>query len=287
MFGYVKPFKPELKIKEFDTYQAVYCGLCHQLGKTFGPFAKLTLSYDFTFMALMSLALKEEFCGFKKTVCMANPLKKKNCCVPSQETKFVGACAMMLFYYKLKDNILDSVFYKKLLYYPILPFASFARKKALKFYPELDSIFSNMMKSQITLEKQKEESIDKASEPTAKALETAFSMLSDNEKQTRVLSRFGYLLGRWVYLLDALDDLKSDDKKGNYNAFLVKFKVDKLTDDKHKEILEYGKGALNITTAELANSYELLELYRYKSILDNIIYLGLKKSAETVLDGGI
>ena len=81
--------------------------------------------------------------------------------------------------------------------------------------------------------------------------------------------------------------MKSDDKKGNYNAFLVKFKVDKLTDDKHKEILEYGKGTLNITTAELANSYELLKLYRYKSILDNIIYLGLKKSAETVLDGGI
>ena len=60
MFGYIKPYKPELKVKEFDTYQAVYCGLCRQLGEAFGPFAKLTLSYDFTFLAMAAMALRED-----------------------------------------------------------------------------------------------------------------------------------------------------------------------------------------------------------------------------------
>ena len=281
MFGYVKPFKPEMKIKEFDTYKAVYCGLCHQLGRVFGPFAKLTLSYDFTFAAVLSLALKENFCGFKKAHCMATPLKRKECAVPCDETKFVSASAMMLFYYKLKDNIKDSGFFKKILYLILLPFAAFARKKAKKLYPALDGVFSDMMKEQFLLEKEKTVSLDKAAEPTAKALGKVFEEF--DEAQGRVLGRLGYLLGRWIYLLDALDDLKDDAKTKNYNPFLMKFDAYNLTEEKEKEILEYGKGALNVTVAELANAYELLNLYRYKSILDNIIYLGLKNSAETVL----
>lgn len=281
MFGYVKPFKPELKMKEFDTYKAVYCGLCHQLGRVFGPFAKLTLSYDFTFAAVLSLSVKEKFCGFKKTHCMANPLKRKDCAVPCDETKFVSASAMILFYYKLKDNIKDSGFLKKVLYTLLLPFASVARKKAKKLYPSLDDIFSRMMKEQFLLEKEKTQSIDKAAEPTAKALEEVFAEFDDT--QSRPLRRMGYLLGRWIYLLDALDDLKDDAKTKNYNPFLIKFDAYNLTEEKEKEILEYGKGTLNVTVAELANAYELLNLYRYKSILDNIIYLGLKNSAETVL----
>lgn len=281
MFGYVKPFKPELKIKEFDTYKAVYCGLCHQLGKVFGPFAKLTLSYDFTFAAVLSLALKENFCGFKKTTCMANPLKRKDCAVPCDETEFVSACAMTLFYYKLKDNIKDSSFLKKVIYITLLPFASVARKKARKLYPFLDEVFGNMMKEQFILEKEKNVSIDRAAEPTAKALELVFSEF--DKEQERPLGRMGYLLGRWIYLLDALDDLKKDAKTKNYNPFLIKFDAYNLTEEKKEEIIEYGKGALNITVAELAKAYELLNLYRYKTILDNIIYLGFKKSAENVL----
>jgi len=281
LFGYVKPFKPELKMKEFDTYKAVYCGLCHQLGRVFGPFAKLTLSYDFTFAAVLSLALKENFCGFKKATCMANPLKKKDCAVPCDETEFVSASAMMLFYYKLKDNIKDSKFFKRILYLAILPFASLARKKAKKLYPTLDEIFSDMMKDQFLLEKEKAVSIDRAAEPTAKALEKVFEQF--DKTQDRALGRMGYLLGRWIYLLDALDDLSDDAKSKNYNPFLMKFDAYNLNEEKKKEILEYGKGTLNITVAELARAYELLNLYRYKTILDNIIYLGLKNSANEII----
>ena len=285
LFGYVKPFKPELKVKEFDTYQAVYCGLCHQLGKAFGPFAKMTLSYDFTFVAVLSMALREDFCGFQKTRCMANPLRKKTCLVPSEDMAFVSSCAMVLLYYKVKDNIHDSVFFKKLGCYFLLPFASSARKKALCHYPELDAIFSRMMEDQFDLEQKKTVSVDAAAEPTAKALQTAFSMLGEEEASKRVLSRLGYLLGRWIYLLDALDDLDADAKTGSYNPFLLKFDVRCLDEEKKKEILDYGKGTLNITAAEMATTYELLKLHRYKTILDNIIYLGLKASADHVLSG--
>ena len=85
--------------------------------------------------------------------------------------------------------------------------------------------------------------------------------------------------------MDALDDLEDDAKTGSYNPFLLKFSASSLSEERKKEILNYGKGALNITVAEMGTTYELLELYRYKTILDNIIYLGLKASAESVLSG--
>ena len=57
LFGYVKPFKPDLRVRELETYKAVYCGLCGQLGEAFGPAARLTLSYDFVFLAMLHYAV--------------------------------------------------------------------------------------------------------------------------------------------------------------------------------------------------------------------------------------
>ena len=83
MFGYIKPYKPEMKVREFDTFKAIYCGLCKQLSHVFGPFASLTLSYDFTFMAAVSLSMRDECGGFKKCACVANPFKKKRVPLPA------------------------------------------------------------------------------------------------------------------------------------------------------------------------------------------------------------
>ena len=53
MFGYIKPFQPELKVREAEDYKAIYCGLCKELGRSYGIFARMTLSYDFAFMAML------------------------------------------------------------------------------------------------------------------------------------------------------------------------------------------------------------------------------------------
>lgn len=284
MFGYIKPFKPELKVKEFDTYQAFYCGLCRQLGEAFGPFAKLTLSYDFTFLAMVAVGLRQNFCGFGKARCMANPLKKKVCAVPCADLSFVASCAMILFYHKLRDNLCDSGFWKRLLYYPLLPFAAAARKKARKRFPEVDEIFSTMMTEQLALEKAKTSSVDRAAQPTAEAMSKMLQLIAEDESQKRILDRFGYLIGRWVYLMDALDDLEDDCRSHGYNPFLLRLGEVSPTDAQLAEIRQYGQGVLNITVAELGVTYELLEWQRYKSILDNIIYLGLPQSAKVVLE---
>ena len=256
-----------------------------EAGCHFGPFAKLTLSYDFTFIAMLAMALGQEFHGFCKGRCMANPFKKKNCAAPSPELSLVAASAMVLFYHKVRDNLHDARGIGKLKYLPLLPFASSARKKAKKRYPQVDEAFASLMNRQFALEKQHTKSIDAAAEPTAAALQKMMPLLSEDPEEKRVLERFGYLLGRWVYLMDALDDLEDDAKHRSYNPFLERWGITdrKSPDEAQKaEIIAYGRGVLNVTVAELGVTYELLELKRYKLILDNIIYFGLPNSAEEI-----
>ena len=279
MFGYIKPYKPEMKMKEFDTFKAIYCGLCKQLSHVYGPFASLTLSYDFTFVAAVSLGLRDNPCGFQSCRCAANPLKKKACTVACGDLHFCASAAMLMIYYKVKDDLADSGVFQKIARLCILPFVSHARKKAMAAYPEIDAIISSAMQKQAEVERDGTAGIDRAADPTALALGRICEYLSDDPVQKKVLNRFGYLLGRYVYFADALDDLPQDKKSGGYNPFLVKCKEEKMSDE---EIQEYAKSVINLTVGEIAPAYELLDLKRYKSILDNIIYLGLHDEIRTI-----
>ena len=81
MFGYVRPQKSELRVREYEAYRAVYCSLCRQLGKSYGMFARMTLSYDCTFFALWLMALHKKCLGFREGRCVVNPLKKCGACI--------------------------------------------------------------------------------------------------------------------------------------------------------------------------------------------------------------
>lgn len=281
MFGYIKPYKPEMKVSEFDTFKAIYCGLCKQLSHVYGPFSSLTLSYDFTFISTISLALSKDCTGFKRCACVANPLKKKACHNPSKELTFCAGAAMLMIYYKVIDNLHDRGFIGKLKCIPILPFAWFAKRRATKLYPNVNEIIKSAMKAQAKIEKSDNVSLDRAAHPTAEALALICEELSEDAVQKKILNRFGYLIGRYVYFADALDDLDDDMKKKEYNPLIKKFLGENKSIDETKE---YAKGVLNITIAEIAPAYELLDLKRYKSILDNIIYLGLHNTINVVLD---
>ena len=272
MFGYVRPFKPELKVKEFETYNAIYCGLCHKLGKAFGVAARFTLSYDFVFLAMLHMATQEECPSFKKCSCFANPIKKKMCCTSDEALLFSADAAAISMYFKVKDNIEDSRWWEKMLWRMLLPFASDSRKKAAKRQPQMDEAFAEMMAKQREAEKCSA-GLDEAAEPTAGAMAKVFMLLADgSDSQKRVLERMGYLIGRYVYLCDACDDLEDDRKRGSFNP-LIGSGADN----------DSAKGALYLTIAEIQAAYALLEVNRYGEILENIVELGLKNRADTIL----
>lgn len=269
MFGYIRACKPEMRIKEYELYKAVYCSLCKELGKSYGIFARFTLSYDFTFLALLSMSLNDSCCGLKRGVCTCNPLKKCTYLKNTDELKMPAAAAMILNYYKLVDNLRDEKGIKQIGYRLLKPIFSYAYKKARKGYPEIEKIVSDYIKSQLDLEANNCDDIDIAAEPTAICMSKIFSMLNGDRVQKRCLERMGYSIGRYIYILDAAVDLNDDIKLSRYNPF----KSYKNDSDFVNGII---KPTLNISIAEAAKALELIDIKKFKNILDNLIYLGLE-----------
>ncbi len=275
MFGYVKACKPELKVKEYETYKAVYCSLCKKLGKSYGILSRFTLSYDFTFLALLNMSLREGCDGFERKRCAFNPLKKCNYCKNLDAIDMPAAAAMIMLYYKILDNIADERGFKRLGYWCLKPMFSRAHKKAAKQYPQIEESVSEYISAQNSLEAANCTLIDKAADPTAKVMEKILALCSENEMQKRVLSRLGYCLGRYIYLLDAAVDLSEDIKKGGYNVLKT---IDK------KELKDRIKQQLYFCVNEASKAFELLDVKKYKTILGNIIYLGLEETFLKELD---
>lgn len=280
MFGYMVPFKPELKFNEYDIYQAAYCGLCRRLGGRFGPFARMTLSYDFAFLVLLGLSIEEPSPSFRRCVCPANPLKRKQCCEedPGGVLALSADAAMLSVYYKTLDNIRDSGPLGRIRWRIALSFAARARTRAMESSPETDRLFRTMTERQNALESDRCEDVDMAAEPTALALSELFGMLVDpnpeNSAKKRVLERMGYLCGRYIYLADALDDWKEDHKHRRYNPFPA--------DENGAVRVKTAVRSLYLTIAELDNTFALLEVVRYRAILENILVLGLKNKVDRI-----
>lgn len=283
MFGYVKAYKPELKMAEYETYKAVYCSLCRVLGRQYGIFAKMTLSYDFTFMALLRLSQSDDFCGYDTMRCTFNPLKKCSCVKSDEEELcYTAAVSIILFYYKLKDNYIDSGFCGKLVSLMLMPIFSHYRKKAMRRYPSADIAAAKMIRRQQNLEREHCGGFDMAAAPTADFLSAAFSRDfsgygGSNDANTRILKELGASAGRWIYMTDALDDLDDDIKQGGYNVIAQKFGLyGAASDAAMQNAKQYAKSAINSYNSGMCDAYVLLDMKRYDTIIANILYLGLK-----------
>ncbi len=267
MFGYIKIAKGELKIKEYELYRGVYCTLCKVLGKNYGLISRFTLNYDFTFLALLNLSLQDGCDKFSQKRCTFNPTKKCNICDSFDGFSMPAAAAMIMTYYKLLDNISDEKGFKKFCYIMLKPFIKSANKKAVKKYPEIENIVSEYINEQNILEKDNCTETDKAADPTAIALSKILMLCSDDITEKRILNRLGYCLGRYIYLADAYCDLEEDIKKGRYNV--LKSKPKEETD-------EYIKSQIYFCINEACKAFELLNIKKYKTVLGNILYLGLE-----------
>ncbi len=278
MFGYVVPKKCELKVKELDYYRAYYCSVCKEL-KNLGPFAKATLNYDFTFMALVAVAISQKPDKFTTLRCTTNPLSKK-AMVKSNDLLSLVACASILSVrYKLLDDIKDEKILKKILSSVIYFGLQLSFAKAKRLFPEIDRLIKDCSIEQTLIEKQNESSADKAAEPTSYCLGKLFEMVSSDQEQKRVLFRLGYYTGKYVYCSDMLDDLEQDIKSNSFNPLIYSNSLDQNTDSETiKNIILDYRPQLNIINCEIAKTYNLLEINSLKPIIDNIIFLGMPES---------
>ncbi len=289
MFGYVRAHKSEMRMKDYEAYRGVYCTLCRRLGKSFGPLARFTLNYDFTFLAVLMLAMSEECPRMKPGRCVFNPLVRCASCTGGKEPiDRSAAIAMCMLYYKLKDDLEDRGFFRSFPTRLIYPLFASARKKAAALVPEADEVMREMVHRQRQVEQSQDPSLDSAAEPTAWALSQIFTLEVAPEKgeaQRRVLERLGYCLGRWIYLVDALQDMEKDRKHGEFNPYLSRVSVDFSDPDALIQAKKEWLPGLNVCISEVCAAFELLEIHHFREILHNIVYYGLEQVQTSVANG--
>lgn len=279
MFGYVVPDKPDLRVREWDQYRAVYCSLCYAL-KQYGFGAKMMLNYDFVFSVMLHLSLQETAPVFFAGRCNTNPLQKEQLMQPVPELAYSAAALILSVHYKLADDQKDERLPRRFTAFWASLFTRRAYKNTKKAYPDVDVFIAKKMSEQALIEQQKTDSVDLACDATAQGLAFIFENMSKEDSQRRILWRLGYLTGRFAYLADATDDLADDLKKNRYNVYIQKYMLKK--EDDLSSCIEEAKSQLRLTAAEIELAYRLLEPQHFGPILDNIIYRGLLSTIERV-----
>ncbi len=288
MFGYIRIYKPEMRFYEYDRYKAVYCTLCKQIGKTYGLLAKFLLNYDYTFLTMLKLEFEQTDISCGKGRCTFNPLYKCPKCIAKTDAfEFTADLTAIMFYHKLRDNVCDAGFFGKIGWSILKAFASPMRRKARKKNPEIDELVTKYIDEQQLAEEADDISIDSVAEPTAKLISALAKMLSDDMSVKPILEKFGYYLGKWIYLIDAQDDLEKDIKKGCFNPFARKFELSvcdvKNNSEALKKVHIYANESMNMTTSAMLDYYDVLEFKYYKEVLDNITMLGMCYSQKNAM----
>lgn len=292
MFGYIRICKPQMKICEYEVYQSVYCTLCRRMGKKLGPFSRFLLNYDYTFLTMIMIALSGQKSAFEQGRCVFNPTKKCGKCTTHDDAfEYTAALTAIMFYHKLRDNIRDSSGGRKVLWRMLMPYAGHVRKKAARLYPDEDALVDAYINKQFDAETKALESgeavIDELCEPTAEAISAVAEKLSHNDSDKIILRHFGYFLGRWIYLIDALDDLPEDIADGSFNPLVIKYALTaedvETRSDNYENARCFGNDSLNLSISEAIKYYELLDFGEFKLILDNIMYQGISEAQRAAL----
>lgn len=275
MFGYLQVDKAELKVREWEAYKSVYCGLCRQMGRDYSFLSRLALSYDCTYYAMLLMSVHRSCMGFDSGRCRFNPLKKCGFarCTDESYSK-AAALSVISVYYKLLDDIRDSGFFKRLGTRFLKLFFGHWRRKAVQKYPKIDTVVSDMLQMQFEAESADNTSCDAAAHPTAQMLAEVFALDAADDMERRVFREFGYQLGRWVYFMDAADDYFKDKKYSAFNPFSA---------IEEKELPDFAQGILNQSLARAYDAYQLITIRDFKGILDNMILLGFPLKQNSVL----
>lgn len=260
MFGYVTINKMELKFKEYYNYKAYYCGLCKSLKENYSNISRMTLNYDMTFLILVLSSLYEPNNRIYKENCIAHPFSKQ-LHIHNEITDYVAAINIILSYYNLLDNWDDERDVKSLALMKVLE-KNF--KKASSKYPLKSKKIAELLSNIRKLEQENSEEIDAVSNEFGHIMEEIFAYKNDHWENN--LKKVGFFIGKYIYFLDALEDMAKDEKNKSYNPF-------NLLNIAEKD--KYIKELLMLNLSYLSDSLEKLPLVQDKGIIDNIMYSGI------------
>ena len=261
VFGYISIYEAELKMKDYRRYKAYYCGLCRALKERFGSLGQMTLSYDMTFVIMLLNSLYECEEHRMEGRCKVHPLRKQKL-LQSEVTDYAADMNMILSYYHLRDDWADERKLKALLGLRALRRRV---KKVENIYPRQSRMIRRELKKITRLEQEDSRDVDQISGCFGKIMAEILVYRKDHWEET--LRHMGFFLGKFIYLMDAYDDLEQDLKKGLYNP--LKYLR------KREDYEEYCRRVLCMMIAEVSADFERMPCLQDADILRNILYEGV------------
>ena len=280
MFGYVRPSVQDLPEGELERFRAMYCGLCHTLSQRYGQAARFILNYDFTYLAIL---LSDGTAGEENAGrCYTSPVKKRPYLESTTAMELAADESVILAYWQLRDGVEDHARAAGLKYRAGARLLESAYQKAAAFRSEFDEAVRRQLRLLGELEKARDPSMDKAADTFAVLLSSAAEEIADPIRR-RILEQILYHLGRWVYLIDAADDLKKDAESGNYNPVALRYGLTDGTWD--PESRHAFAVTLDHSIHQMAAAFELWNFGVWTTVLQTTFYAGLFRVGHAVLEG--
>ena len=278
MYGYVVPPSNTLTLEDSALFGSFYCGLCIRTGKLMGQRARFTTNYDITFLNVLLHDLLSQDVAFEARRCILNPFKKRPVVEKNDLLDRIVAANVILAYYKAEDGVIDGEGIKYRLVRSSLVNAYKVGKEIL---PEADVIVSGKYNKLRELEKNGTKGIDRVSDVFASMMrDIAALLLKDTANEDSL--RLVYNIGKFVYLVDALDDIDEDYKAKRYNPFLAELPYESRETffSDNKEFIEF---ILNVTVNRAIECFNNLSFTQSYDLLRKIVHVGLRQKVEELL----
>ena len=261
MFGYVTIYEPELKVKDLKKYKAYYCGLCRMLKEKYGFMGQMTLTYDMTFAVILLSSLYENASEAERHRCKVHPIKKQMM-LRNEITDYAAAMNVLLAYYHMEDDWQDdrkvtSLMTKSMIHGKV--------RRIIEEYPRQSRAIRSALEELSSCEKEECTDIDRTAGCFGRLMEELFVYREDIWE--RNLRKMGFFLGKFIYIMDAYEDLLEDLKKGRYNPLRDMYGKDDY-EGRMKQIL-------CMMIAESTAEFERLPCLLDVDILRNILYDGV------------
>lgn len=262
MFGYVTVNRETLSPENEARYRAYYCGLCRSLRHRHGLTGALTLSNDMTFLSIVLSGMYEPDEASGSERCAMHPFKKHDW-LSSEASDYAADMNVMLAYHLCMDSWRDE---KKIFSLAEAGLIKRGYEWVRRLYPEKCEFVGNMIHALSDIESNPPSGdIDRPTNLVGELIGEIFAY--KNDEWNKPLTRMGAALGRFIYIMDAYDDLPRDLKKNCFNPLKPIADVE-----------DYEDRCLDMLTmhiAECTGEFELMPIVRDAGLIRNVLYSGV------------
>lgn len=254
----------------------MYCGVCKGIAQSCGQGARMGLTYDVAFLSVILHNIAGIDVKIEKQHCLTHCIRSKMMANVDDMTKKLGALNTALVYYKYTDDILDGDKGRG----KRLWFVS-GHKKTVRNYPEIERIVRENLAAQQETEKSKTDSLDRAADASANMMAELSDYLLEDKKTPYTHDLF-YAVGKWIYLIDALDDYDKDKKKGAYNPFVLSYSCEDKADlmKRRQKDVEFVFHSLFF---DIRENLSKIKFHFNRDLSDNILLRGLPAETERIM----